>query len=66
MFFEIVDPDDLQYTYRLRLAKDFGGSFDNSFKLHSHVLVITEPLDGCANIQNVDDIEGNIALMERG
>lgn len=66
IFFEVVDPEDLQYTYRLRLAKDFGTTFDNTFKQHSHVLVVTEPLDGCMHIRNVDDIEGNIALMERG
>lgn len=34
VFFEIVDPLELEYTYRLRPAKDFGAAFvcyENTF-----------------------------------
>lgn len=66
VFFEIVDPEELQFTYRLRMAKDFGVPFGDSFKRHSHVLVPMDPSDGCGDIYNAADIDGNIALIERG
>lgn len=67
IFFEIVDPEELEYTYRLRPAKDFGGSFNsNKFKVQHGILVPTVPKDGCTKIRNYGDIRGNIALIERG
>lgn len=27
VFFEIIDPEELEYTYRIRPAKDFGAPF---------------------------------------
>lgn len=67
VFFEIVDPEELEYTYRLRPAKDFGGSFNNrKFKVQHGILVPTIPKDACTKIRNHADIRGNIALIERG
>ncbi|KAJ6647228.1 PRADC1-like protein, partial [Pseudolycoriella hygida] len=67
IFFEIVDPEELEYTYRLRPAKDFGGSFkSDKFKVHRGILVPTIPRDACTKILNSGDIRGNIALIERG
>lgn len=66
VFFEIVDPEELEYTYRLRPAK-FGGSFySKKFKVHHGLLVPTIPKDACTKIRNYSDIRGNIALIERG
>ena len=36
VFFEIVEPPDLEYTYRLRPAKDFGAPFV-CIKYQSHI-----------------------------
>lgn len=66
VFFEIVEPEELQFTYRLRMAKDFGVPFGDSFKRHSHVLVPTDPPNACMDILNWADMDGNIALIERG
>lgn len=67
VFFEIVDPEELEYTYRLRPAKDFGGSFNShKFNVNHGFLVPTNPKDACTKIRNFGDIKGNIALIERG
>lgn len=66
IFFEILDPPQLRYTYRIRPAKDFGSQFNDSTSFRHARLVPTEPLDSCSDIVNVDDIVGQVALAERG
>lgn len=31
IFFEIIDPEELGYTYRIRPAKDFGAPFVSNY-----------------------------------
>nr|CAD7452672.1 unnamed protein product [Timema tahoe] len=64
IFFEIIEPQELEYTYRVRPAKDFGVSF--SFMGQGVPLVPVDPPCGCGWPHNADDLEGNIALVERG
>ncbi|XP_040167957.1 PRADC1-like protein [Anopheles arabiensis] len=67
VFFEILEPSALEYTYRLRPAKDFGGTFGISYKSPQGKLVPAIPADACsAKFENADELEGNIALVERG
>lgn len=68
VFFEIIDPPELEYTYRIRPAKDFGGSFEaSSFKVKEGKLVPAVPSDACEpQFINERDLKGNIALVERG
>ncbi|CAH1099809.1 unnamed protein product [Psylliodes chrysocephalus] len=66
VFFEIVDPVELEYTYRIRPAKDFGSPFNASFHVKNVPLVPILPKNGCKPPDNLDDIEGNVALIERG
>lgn len=68
MFFEIIDPPELEYTYRIRPAKDFGGTFNSQFRLRHAALVPVYPSDACLinQIVNADEIRGNVALVERG
>lgn len=84
VFFEIVDPVELEYTYRLRPAKDFGAPFvsniviqiviykswfhfqNESFHLKNVPLVPVVPNFACDTPANADDIEGNVALIQRG
>lgn len=68
VFFEIIDPPELEYTYRIRPAKDFGGSFEaSSFKVKEGKLVPAVPSDACEpEFLNERDLKGNIALVERG
>lgn len=66
VFFEIVEPNELYYTYRLRPAKDFGAPFSDRFKFEEIPLVLTEPDLACSDIENWEDLRGNVALVERG
>ncbi|CAG9787804.1 unnamed protein product [Diatraea saccharalis] len=66
VFFEIVDPPELRYSYRIRPAKDFGATFNDSLFFHEALLVPTIPLHSCSDIVNQEDIVGHIALSERG
>ncbi|XP_058461977.1 PRADC1-like protein [Malaya genurostris] len=67
VFFEIIDPPELEYTYRIRPAKDFGSSFGSSFKITEGKLVPAIPSDACEpRFTNERDLKGNIALVERG
>lgn len=66
VFFEILDPPELRYSYRIRPAKDFGTPFNGSIHFEKIRLVPTLPLHSCSDIINADDVFGNIALSERG
>ncbi|CAH0399775.1 unnamed protein product [Chilo suppressalis] len=66
VFFEIVDPLELRYSYRIRPAKDFGATFNESLSFRNALLVPTIPLHSCSDIVNHEDIVGHIALSERG
>lgn len=64
VFFEITDPYSLEYTYRLRPAKDFGTPFRRS--LEGVALVPTVPPDACTPIINKKALNGNVAFIDRG
>lgn len=66
VFFEIIDPAELEYTYRLRPAKDFGTPFNASFRVENVALVPAEPADACTALKNAYDTRGNVVLIERG
>uniref|UniRef100_A0A1E1WV42 Uncharacterized protein n=1 Tax=Pectinophora gossypiella TaxID=13191 RepID=A0A1E1WV42_PECGO len=66
VFFEILDPPELSYSFRVRPAKDFGAVFNDSMRFDKARLVPTVPLHSCTDIQNQEDLLGHIALSERG
>lgn len=66
VFFEIVSPAELEYTFRLRPAKNFGGVFNSSTRLSEVALVLAQPEDACTRVTNWEDMYGNVALVERG
>ncbi|XP_072932655.1 PRADC1-like protein [Epargyreus clarus] len=66
VFFEIIDPPELRYSYRVRPAKDFGAPFNQSYLFEKAHLVPTNPSHSCSDIKNYEDIVGHIALSERG
>ncbi|KAM3965011.1 PRADC1-like protein [Aphomia sociella] len=66
VFFEILDPPELRYSYRLRPAKDFGATFNGSLQFERARLVPTVPFHSCSDIVNHEEIVGHIALSERG
>jgi len=63
IFFEITEPEELAYTYKANPA-GFTPSWNNTY--NGIQLVPTEPSCGCGFIHNFDEIEGKIALVERG
>lgn len=68
IFFEIIEPEELEYTYRLKPAKNFGGTFTQDiFKNRKrNLLVFSEPREACTALENPHQLSGNIALIERG
>lgn len=68
IFFEIIEPEELLYTYRLKPAKNFGTSFaTDKFKLRKqNLLVFSEPRDACTTLVNAYALANNIAFIERG
>lgn len=54
IFFEIIEPEELEYTYRLKPAKDFGGTFTQDiFKQRKrNLLVFAEPREACVPLEN--------------
>ncbi|XP_026477192.1 PRADC1-like protein [Ctenocephalides felis] len=65
IFFEIVEPRELEYTYRLRPAKDFGAPFNSSISLLKSHLIPVEPPYACEVLTN-QELFGKVALIERG
>uniref|UniRef100_A0A131XBS5 Putative protease-associated domain-containing protein 1 n=1 Tax=Hyalomma excavatum TaxID=257692 RepID=A0A131XBS5_9ACAR len=64
IFFEILEPESLRYTFRLRPAHEFGSSFTT--QLSNVGLVLSEPLQGCASLVNRLELRHNVVLVERG
>lgn len=61
-YFEIVSPESLSYTYKLRRAKDFGVDFD---RMYTKVrMVVAEPVEGCRPITN--SLTNAVAFLLRG
>ncbi|XP_049785610.1 PRADC1-like protein [Schistocerca cancellata] len=66
IFFEVIEPEELAYTYKIRPAKDFGIPLNQSFAGQGVDLVLVYPATGCGWPSNAEEIEGNVALVERG
>lgn len=64
LFFEIIYPEELSYTYRIRQAKDFGSTF--TYKYKGVRLVVADPPDMCSTPYNSYEIAGGVALATRG
>nr|ALS05248.1 pradc1-like isoform 2 [Tortanus forcipatus] len=63
IFFEILEPEDLAYTYKSNPASFAPGWNETMMRIP---LVPTDPACGCGYIRNQEDIEGRIALIDRG
>lgn len=66
IFFEILEPKELCYTYRTRPARNFGASFNESFVKPSIPLVPAIPSVCCGRPINANELRGSVALVERG
>ncbi|KAK3598676.1 hypothetical protein CHS0354_006349 [Potamilus streckersoni] len=64
LYMEIVEPEDIGYTFRIRPAKDFGTGFHHQyFGIH---LLFGEPFHGCSPFSNSARLENTVVLVERG
>jgi len=63
VFLEIMEPETLAYTYKVNPA-GFTPPWNTS--MDGVRMVPTDPPCGCGYIENQEDVEGNIALIERG
>ena len=61
VFFEVVEPEELSYTYKVMPA-DFATTFNET--LFEIGLVPVDPACGCGAFQNAEEVEGKIALIE--
>ncbi|GBM35540.1 hypothetical protein AVEN_106764-1 [Araneus ventricosus] len=64
IYFEIVEPETLHYTFRARPAQDFGVPFNSTY--HNIGLVLSEPRHGCSAPLNKLELRNNIVLIDRG
>ncbi|KAI8492859.1 PA domain [Branchiostoma belcheri] len=64
LYFEILYPQDINYLFKIRPAKDFGAPFDFHYD-HIH-LVPTDPAQSCSSLNNGQSLQGAIAMVERG
>jgi len=64
VFFEVVEPAELRYTYLIQVTRDFGAPFN--FTLLGARLVPADPEQACQAIANCDQLEGAVALVQRG
>jgi len=63
IFFEITEPEQLAFTYKANPAS-FTPPWNDTF--NGIKLVATDPPCGCGFVLNADEVEGQIALVERG
>lgn len=63
-FFELTEPLEVAYIYKIRPAKNFGSSMN--YTLIAVELVLTSPQDSCSPISNANYLRGNVAFVERG
>lgn len=63
-FFELIEPREIAYIYKIRPAKNFGTSLN--YTLGGVELVVALPQQSCSHITNANYISGNVALVERG
>ncbi|XP_071949073.1 protease-associated domain-containing protein 1-like [Antedon mediterranea] len=64
LFFEILEPESLNYVFKVRQAKSFGGIFNLQFSRIS--LVLADPLHGCSPLQNSYLVQNSVVLIQRG
>ena len=54
VFFEIIHPEDLSFTYKINPA---AFSLPWNMTLNERILVLADPPCGCGALRNYDDIE---------
>eukprot|EP00040_Diaphanoeca_grandis_P043331 m.267658 g.267658 ORF g.267658 m.267658 type:complete len:280 (+) comp74238_c0_seq1:102-941(+) len=64
LFFVINEPKSINYVYRAVYSQDFGGIFNKRYR--SVHLVPSQPVDGCSEFQNSEEMMGSIAFITRG
>ncbi|XP_076030220.1 PRADC1-like protein [Oratosquilla oratoria] len=64
IFFEVIYPEKIKYSYRLRQARDFGMQFK---MYHRNIkLVLVDPPECCSELFNAAELRGAVALAKRG
>ncbi|CAF1023120.1 unnamed protein product [Rotaria sordida] len=64
IYFEVVEPSDINYTFRCRPSKQLSTNFNQFYE--NVYLIPAKPLRGCSRLQNDFELNRNIALIERG
>ena len=60
VFFEVLHPEDLSYTYKINPAA-FSQPWNMS--LTEYKMILADPPCGCASFRNADEVEGQIVFI---
>ncbi|KAH3787972.1 protease-associated domain-containing protein 1-like [Dreissena polymorpha] len=64
LFMEVVQPEAIRYSFKIRPAKNFGVSFTK--KYHGVEMTVAQPYHGCSPLTNAHYLAGKIVLLQRG
>ncbi|KAI3372005.1 hypothetical protein L3Q82_006875 [Scortum barcoo] len=64
LYFRVISPEEIGYIFSAAPAKDFGGDFTSSYD--EIFLVPADPADGCSDLEDRENIQGQVILVERG
>jgi len=64
LYFQVVQPDEIKYTFKIARTKHFGTPFSEA--LYHVPLVPVIPLQGCSRPVNIEKLKGTVALVVRG
>uniref|UniRef100_T1JH71 PA domain-containing protein n=1 Tax=Strigamia maritima TaxID=126957 RepID=T1JH71_STRMM len=65
IYFEIIQPQELSYTFKVHPAKNFGMLLQDTTYVNI-ALVLAEPFHGCSTLYNSHLVRNNIVLVQRG
>ncbi|XP_028313802.1 protease-associated domain-containing protein 1-like [Gouania willdenowi] len=64
LYFRVISPEEISYIFSAAPAKDFGGVFTSSYE--EIFLVPADPADGCSDLKDDNNIQGQVILVLRG
>ncbi|ESP00438.1 hypothetical protein LOTGIDRAFT_238546 [Lottia gigantea] len=62
LYFQILEPDTLSYTFKIKPSQSFGAPFSDVYK--SIDMVLSQPYEACSPLSN--DVVGSVVMVTRG
>ncbi|XP_021371925.1 protease-associated domain-containing protein 1-like [Mizuhopecten yessoensis] len=64
LFMEVLEPEDINFLYKIRPAKNFGAVFEKKYT--GMQLILGNPYSGCSSLQNHEIVRDRIVMLQRG